>query len=89
MYMLLQGEWPFDAISDDEAAEAVANGGKPPVDDDIWDSKDPVDGVLKQAMIMCHAHEVSERKSARQVETYLKDSMRKLDPGRLEEWGDA
>jgi serine/threonine protein kinase len=90
MYMLLQGRWPFDDFEIElEAAALVANGTRPMVDAALWHSADPVNQVLKQVMRMCHAQEPRERKTARQIETFLKDNMRKLDPGRLEEWGDA
>jgi hypothetical protein len=89
MYMLLQGEWPFVNINEFDAMDKVTNGERPWLDADIWNSTDPVDQVLKDVMIMSWAQDQHERKSARQIETYLKDSMRKLDPGRLEEWGDA
>jgi hypothetical protein len=74
MYMLLQDEWPFDDLPDEEVADKVANGVRPSIDADIWNSTDPVNRVLKHVMIMCWAQEPLERK---------------LDPGQLEEWGDA
>ena len=88
-YMFLTGEWPFDEYDTKEMQDLVAEGERPSIDYDIWNSTDPVDQTLKQAMIMCHKQEPRERATARQVETYLKSQMQKLDPGRLEEWGDA
>ena len=89
MYMLLSGEWPFDDISEDNTMDKVMKGIRPSVYEDIWNSTDPVDQVLKDAMIMCHEQEPNDRATARQVERFLKENMEKLDPGRLEKWRDA
>ena len=87
--MLLQGDWPFEDYETEEAQKLVADGVRPTIFKDVWNSKDPIDQTLKKAMLMCHAQEPRDRASAREVETYLKSQMQKLDPGRLEEWGDA
>ena len=89
LYMLLQGDWPFDDVDDEEAAALVQKGTRPNIYEDVWNSTDPVDQVLKKAMMMCHQQDPVERAKARDVETLLKDAMKKLDPGRLEEWGDV
>ena len=40
-----------------------------------------------EAMHMCHEQDPQKRASARQVETFLKEKIRRLLPGKLEEWG--
>jgi hypothetical protein len=45
--------------------------------------------ALKKAMIMCYEQDPVTRASAREVETFLKQRLEELDPGRLKEWGDA
>jgi serine/threonine protein kinase len=86
-YMLLQGEWPFEEVSSETAAELVKNGTRPTIYLDLWYSDDPVNMVLKEVMMICHAQDPKERATARDVETILKQKMRELDPGQLEKWG--
>ena len=89
LYMLLQGEWPFEDLSESDAKKKVMEGVRPTIYEDIWNSTDRVDQVLKEAMMMCHEQDPNDRATARQIETFLKDSMRAIEPDRLEEWGDA
>ena len=87
--MLLQGVEPFYELESKEAQKLVMKGVRPTIFENVWNSTDPVDQTLIEAMIMCHVHRPEDRATARQVEAYLKAQMQKLDPGRLEEWGDA
>jgi serine/threonine protein kinase len=86
-YMLLMQNYPFRDTRWKEAAKLVQEGHRPHVFPHVWNSTHPVDQVLKQAMIMCHAQEPEDRATARQVETYLQQELQRLDPGRLESWG--
>lgn len=86
-FMLLQGDWPFDDVSSDTAHALVINGTRPTIYMDLWYSDDPVNKALKEVMMMCHEHDPADRPSARQVEAFLMDKMRELDPGHLETWG--
>jgi hypothetical protein len=81
--MLLMLELPFQELSAKNAAEKIKTGVRPSFYEDVWDSPDPYIQTLKSAMIMCHHHNVTERATARQVETFLKDTLRALDPDRL------
>jgi hypothetical protein len=81
-------EWPFSEVSATEAKKSVKEGLRPSFYPDVWNSTDPVDQALKDAMFLCHEQEQDERSTARQVEDYLKAKLRELDPGRLEEWGE-
>jgi hypothetical protein len=87
--MMLQGEWPFQDKKEDEAKELVKEGHRPSFYVDVWNSPDPVDQAIKQAMIMCHEQDPAERASAREVENFLKQKMHELDPGQLDGWGIA
>ena len=85
-YMLLQGDWPFYDVPQQVAMELVKNGTRPSVYADIWFSTDPVDVALKEAMIMCHEQNATERATARTIEEYLIRAMRKLDSEQLQAW---
>jgi hypothetical protein len=85
--MLLQKELPFDDISQKEARNLVKKGHRPSFFVDIWNSTDPVNIVLKEAMSKCHEQEPGDRPSAREIETFLKKKMQELDPGQMETWG--
>ena len=85
-YMLLQGDWPFYDVPQEMATELVKNGTRPSVYSDLWFSTDPVDIALKEAMIMCHEQNATERASARTVEQYLINVMRQFDYSQLEAW---
>lgn len=85
--MLLQEEWPFAGLSIIEAQELVKQGRRPDIYYDLWNSSEPVNRALKQGMIWSHQQDPKRRCSARQLEEYLKEQMRQLDPGQLEKWG--
>lgn len=78
--MLLQEEWPFLDMKPEKARNLIKEGYRPSFDAEIWNSTDPVDKALKEAMIMCHEQNPKERATARQVETFLKGKLRELDP---------
>ena len=73
--MLLQEEWPFGDIDEKEAKKLVKGGVRPSFDADVWNSTDAIDTVIKEAMIMCHEQEPSNRATARKVEMYLKSKL--------------
>lgn len=85
-YMLLQGDWPFYDVAQEMAMELVKNGTRPSVYMDVWFSTDPIDVALKEAMMMCHEQNATERASARMIEQYLISIMRQLDYEQLEVW---
>ena len=89
LYMLLQEDWPFSDVSSDDTARLVKKGARPKLSQRILNSTDPLDQLLLEAMTMCLAYKPEDRASAREVEALLKSGMKRLDPGRLEEWGDA
>jgi hypothetical protein len=89
-------EKAFYDMSAEDAQELVIEGKRPePTDkfgDDnpalqMWTSNDPIDLALRSAMERCLIYNVTERATARQVETFLKAQLELIDPGRLEAWG--
>jgi hypothetical protein len=79
----------FQGMSEKTVKKRVKKGEQPiPVDiHGVWNSTDPIDQALKAAMEMCFIFNVTERATARQVETFLKRKLEEIDPGRLEAWG--
>jgi serine/threonine protein kinase len=80
-YMLLMMELPFQELTAQDAAEKIKTGERPSFYEDVWDSPDPYIQALKSAMIMCHHHNATQRATARQVETFLKDQLLIIGPG--------
>jgi serine/threonine protein kinase len=88
-FTLLTLEEIFHGISSKKVKKRVKKGERPiPVDSHgVWNSTDPIDQALKSAMEMCLIYNVTERATARQVETFLKRKLEEIDPGRLKVWG--
>ena len=78
-YMLLQEEWPFQDMNETEAIQQIIIGARPSIDKAVWESQDPVDQALRQAMIVCHVQNATERVTARQVEAFLLGGAQILD----------
>jgi serine/threonine protein kinase len=85
-YTLLQHELPFHDIETEKVYKLVKRGKRPSLYADIWNSTDPVDMALKEAMLMCHDQDPKQRSTAREVEIFLRRKMQELDPDRLAEW---
>ena len=80
-YMLLQKDWPFREVEEKEAKRLVKDGYRPSFDAAVWNSTDPIDIVLKEAMIMSHEQAPEDRASARQIETYLRSHLQNYSGG--------
>lgn len=89
LYLLLQEETPFYDVGVKTARKEVQRGNRPPLYADLWNSTDPAIQAMKEAMILCHIHNQTERATMQQVESLLKSKLEAIDPGRLKEWGDA
>jgi len=87
LYMLLTNMWPFEDDSDEEAREKVKRGDRPAIPREIWESTDPSLKALKEAMFLCHEQDPKKRATAREVETFLIDSLLKQNPDALRQWG--
>jgi serine/threonine protein kinase len=86
-YMLLTGYWPFEEYTDEEAQEQVKTGLRPTFPMEIWNSSDSNLQAVKEAMILCHEQEPSQRATARQIEAVLLQALQKQRPNILQEWG--
>lgn len=75
-------------MSVDEARTYIKEGKRPPVQQDIMESSDPIVQTLLQALQMCWINDPTQRATARQVEAVLKAKLEEVDPGRLKEWAD-
>jgi hypothetical protein len=84
--MLLMQDWPFKGLSVETAQAKIKEGQRPDFYADVWNSTHPIDKALKTAMLMCHEQDVETRATARQVESFLKQQLAEIDPGRLESW---
>jgi hypothetical protein len=84
--MLLQEEDVFEDISSKKAQELIMKGVRPSFYPEVWNSTDPSDVAMKEAMIMCHQHDPRTRATARKVSDYLVEKLEQLDPGRVAQW---
>jgi hypothetical protein len=82
-------QWPFKYYNEKGIKRAINHGERPFMFPDVQNSTDPIDRTLLEAMEMCFHQNPADRATARQVEVFLKDKLRALDPGRLEAWGES
>lgn len=82
--MLLQEEWPFGDVAAKEAQEKIKSGHRPSIYADIWNSTEPANRLMLEAMIHCHEQKPEDRWSARQVEQYLHQGLRDYYPETLD-----
>ena len=87
--MLLQMEWPFKDETTRDAQETVQGGGRPSFYQDVWNSPHPSDQALKQAMLLCHEQDPTNRSSAREVANYLQGQLERQHPGIIMSWNAA
>lgn len=85
-HMLLTEKWPFEDMDENDVKQLVIKGKRPDFPEDIWNSNDTISKTLKEAMILCHEQNSTERASARQVEKLLKEKLMELNPHALVEW---
>jgi len=88
-YMMLQKEWPFKEMDSKEARHMVKHGYRPSFYADVWNSTDPYDIVVKEAMLKCHEQKPQDRASARELANLMMKKLEQLDPGLLESWGES
>lgn len=79
-FMLFQNEYPFQDVASSDAKDLVMKGERPSIYADLWQSQTHINVALKHAMIMCHEQDPANRSSSREVELYLTEQLRKLDP---------
>ena len=70
-YSLLTEYWPFEGMDEKEAQRKIMGGARPPIDDDIRSSGDPIDNTFIEAIGMCWRQNPDERATAKEVKEYL------------------
>ena len=76
-YSLLTGKWPFEDRKTKEAQRLIKNNERPPIDQEIRDSVDPLDVALLKALERCWEQDPIERASAREIERILEAELAK------------
>ena len=77
-YVLLTKEWPFDDMKDKAAQHEVKHGRPPPISASIRNSTDPYTQALIKAAEMSWVYNPKERPSAREVESFLSQSLQSI-----------
>ena len=70
-YSLLTEYWPFEGMAEKEAQRKIMDGARPPIDDDIRISGDPIDSTFIEAIGMCWRQNPDKRATAKEVQEYL------------------
>jgi serine/threonine protein kinase len=70
-YSLMTGRWPFEDQKPKEAQRRIKNNQRPPIDESLRESDDPLDVTLLKAIDKCWDQDPTERASAREVEQFL------------------
>lgn len=74
-YSLLTGRWPFENRKTKEAQRLIKNNQRPPIDDAIRESDDPLDVAMLKAIERCWEHDPVDRASAREIEKFLETEL--------------
>lgn len=78
LYHLLTGTKVWSDLKKNQAQDAVIQGKLPHVSERFLESSDPVDKLLLEAFHMCSIYEPSQRATAREVATILKNGLERL-----------
>lgn len=70
-YALLTEYWPFEGMEETKAQKQIVSGERPPVDEELLNSKDSAGAALSEAMRMCWEQDPVARASANDVRAYL------------------
>ena len=77
-YSLLTGRWPFENRKTKEAQRLIKNNQRPPIDDAMKESDDPLDVAMVKAIERCWEQDPVERASAREIEQFLETELATL-----------
>lgn len=75
LYFLLSGHEPFDHLNRIKAERQVRKGLPLPLDESIRNSSHPFDMAVKQAILMCHIRDPSQRPDAQKVAAFLEHAL--------------
>jgi serine/threonine protein kinase len=87
VYSLLTGFRAFRDISTGEAQKNVMKGLRPRIPREIKESTNSILKDMMKIMFKCLKQDPKERATARQVESFLLQSLHRHDPTALERWG--
>ena len=77
-YSLLTEYWPFEGMDEKEAQRKIMDGERPPIDDDIRSSGDPIDTAFVEAISMCWRQNPDKRATAKEVKEYLNSKIKSM-----------
>mmetsp|Transcript_25629 Transcript_25629/g.74150 ORF Transcript_25629/g.74150 Transcript_25629/m.74150 type:complete len:522 (-) Transcript_25629:3442-5007(-) len=75
-YSLLTEYWPFEGMDEKEAQQKIMDGERPPIDDSIRNSSDPIDAAFIRAISMCWRQNPKKRATAKEVKQYLMEQIK-------------
>ena len=74
-YSLVTGRWPFEDLKTKEAQRLIKKNQRPPIDDAIRESDDPLDVAMLTAIDRCWEQDPVDRASAREMEKFLETEL--------------
>ena len=80
-YGLLTKKWPFEDYTDEKAQSKVKKGNTPHVPSGVKESNDPAIKAILLAMEKSFIKDPAKRATARQVHSFLKDALTKIESG--------
>lgn len=78
LYHILTGRRVWSDRKAGLARDAIMMGKLPHISSSILNSSDPVDKILKDALDLCYIYDPSQRATAKEVATFLDNSLMKL-----------
>ena len=86
-HAILMRERPWYELRTVTLLKRLLKGERPPLSEEIVNSQGPSTMALRDAIQLCNKYLPVNRATARQVETFLKQRLEEIDPGRLQSWG--
>jgi hypothetical protein len=77
-FVLLTNTWPFDGVQEKDARRMIREGQRPPIKNELRESKDPAHKALLQAMNMTWKQNPGERATAKEVADYFEVELKKI-----------
>jgi len=64
----------------------IVEGYRPSFYEDVWNSTDPYDMALKDAMLKCHEQSPDDRPTALELANWMKRQLNHLEPSPVDDW---
>lgn len=77
-YAIVTGLWPYDHQNVKEAQRKVIAGETPVISQEFLDSSDPFDQAMLKAIYKCWVRDPTKRASAREVQQFIGDELKRL-----------